>query len=103
MPVAVSQAGGWRYAFVYDIVARHYPEKIEEARYIGERGARRHLTELYLRSVGAAQLRDIAKVFKWSSKVAEASVNNLIEAEVVCADIHYENIPGKWITLAELC
>lgn len=103
MPVAVSQAGGWRYAFIYDIVARHYPEQIEEARHIGEREAQRHLTELYIRSVGATQLRDIAKMFKWSSKIAEASVNYLIEAGVVCGDIHFENVPGKWVILAELC
>ena len=26
VPVAVTQAGAWHYAFAYDIVARHYPE-----------------------------------------------------------------------------
>ena len=26
VPVAVTEAGAWHYAFAYDIVARHYPE-----------------------------------------------------------------------------
>jgi hypothetical protein len=26
IPVGTSQAGGWRYSFVYDLVHRHYPE-----------------------------------------------------------------------------
>ncbi|MGW8251658.1 MAG: AlkZ-related protein, partial [Anaerolineales bacterium] len=50
VPVAVAQTGGWRYAFVYDIVARHYPQIVEQARFITEREAHQRLSELYFRS-----------------------------------------------------
>lgn len=102
MPVAVSQAGGWRYAFVYDIVARHYPEIIEESRYIGDRQARQQLTELYLRSVGATELREISKIFKWPPKAAQAAVGHLVDAGVARSGVHFENVAGKWIVLTEL-
>ncbi len=103
MPVAVSQAGGWRYAFVYDIVTRHYSELVDQARYIGEREAQYHLAELYLRSVGAAELRDIGKIFKWSAKTTEKAVDHLVEAGAACRGLRFEKVPGTWIVLAELC
>src|SRR5512143_2289701 len=52
LPVAIAEAGAWRYAFVYDIVARHLPELPERARRISEAGARHKLLALYFGSVG---------------------------------------------------
>ena len=47
LPVAVAEAGAWRYAFIYDIVPRHMPELVERARSIGEAEARSRLAQLY--------------------------------------------------------
>ncbi|NTW13301.1 MAG: hypothetical protein HGA30_08330, partial [Anaerolineales bacterium] len=58
LPVGVSEAGAWKYSFIYEIVPRHYPELPEQARHIGEGEARMKLLELYFESVGAAQERD---------------------------------------------
>ena len=55
LPVAVTQAGAWRYAFAYDLVARRYPETAEAARFIGERQARQKLVGIYLESLGIVQ------------------------------------------------
>jgi hypothetical protein len=101
-PVAVAQAGAWHYAFVYEIVARHYPEIPQQARFIGERDARRKLVELYFRSVGAAQLRDVILLFGWEPSIAERTVQSLIEAGTLCADVHIPDHPGMWIALSEL-
>lgn len=103
LPVAVSQSGGWRYAFVYDIVARHYPGIIDQARFISERQAHQHLAERYFRSVGAAQLRDLMKIFKWSSAGADSSVDHLVQSGILCRNVRIENTPGEWIALIELC
>lgn len=102
LPVAVTQAGAWRYAFAYDIVARHYPELPERARYIREDEARQRLAGLYFRSVGAAQLRDLTKLFRWNTRVAERAMNTLVQAGELRRDLEMENQPGEWIALAEL-
>ena len=65
LPVGVARAGAWKYSFIYEIVARHYPGLAEEARAIGEGQARQRLAELYFQSVGAAQARDVSKLFGW--------------------------------------
>lgn len=103
LPVGVTQAGAWHYAFAYDIVTRHYPEIIDQTRFITERQAYRRLTELYFHSVGAAQLRDLLKVFAWSVTEAEQAVDLLVQEGVLCGDIQIEDQPGKWIALKALC
>ena len=47
LPVGVSDAGAWKYSFIYEIVTRHYPDLAEKARFISEAEARRKLVELY--------------------------------------------------------
>jgi hypothetical protein len=103
LPVAVSQAGGWRYAFVYDIVTRHYPEIIDQTRFITERQAHQKLTELYFRSVGAAQMRDLTRIFKWSAKAADSTVEQLVSSKILCRGMRLEKMSGEWIALRELC
>ena len=36
MPVGISNVGGWRYAFVYDLVPRQFTDIIERSRFISE-------------------------------------------------------------------
>jgi len=72
VPVCVTRSGGWRYAFAYDLVSRHYPELLERARYIQERQAHEKLTELYFHSVGAAKINDVLKSFNGLSMTQNA-------------------------------
>ena len=65
MPVGVVDAGSWHYSFAYDVVARYEPGLLENARYLGELDARQKIIELYFRSVGAAQMHDLVKLFGW--------------------------------------
>ena len=102
VPVAVTQAGAWHYAFAYDIVARHYPEIPEQARYIGELDARRKLVELYFRSVGAAQLRDVVMLFGWRPPEAEAAVQYWVGSATLRSGQKIESQPGEWIVLRDL-
>jgi hypothetical protein len=103
LPVAVSQAGAWHYAFVYDIVPRHYPEIIDQTRVITERQAYCRLTELYFQSVGAAQFRDLGKIFSWPPTEAERAVDQLVQDGVLCKDIQMGGQPGRWIAVRKLC
>jgi hypothetical protein len=65
LPVGVAAAGRWKYAFIYELVDRWFPEVVEQARSIGRGSARAHLLDLYLTSVGAATEQQAANLFRW--------------------------------------
>jgi len=102
MPVAVVDAGSWHYSFAYDIVARHEPEIIEKARFLGELDARQTIIELYFRSVGAAQSRDLVKLFRWTARDIDQTVGRLVEKGVITNHETLDGQSGEWIILNEL-
>jgi len=102
LPVAVTQAGAWHYAFAYDIVARHYPELEDQAHSISQKEARRRLAVLYLYSVGAAQLRDLTRLFGWSAKLANEVVNSLVQEGILCRGLELHERQGEWMALEQL-
>ena len=102
LPVGVTQSGAWHYAFAYDIVARHYPELSDQAHEIRENEARQKLAEAYLLSLGAAQMRDVSKLFGWGPVEAERAVNALAHTGWLEKDCQVEGRPGGWLALAEL-
>jgi hypothetical protein len=101
LPVGVAKAGAWKYAFIYDIVSRHYPELPEKARFISEAEARRKLLELYFESVGAAQERDVLKLFGWQKELTARALASLVEKEKLIAAEHPQQ-KGEWFTLTGL-
>jgi hypothetical protein len=102
LPVGVTQAGAWRYAFAYDLVTRQYPELPELARPIQENQARQELARLYFHSVGAAQQADLVRLFGWTPAQASRVVTALAEAGEICMNMSIANQPGEWIALPEL-
>ena len=101
LPIGVSEAGAWRYSHIYEIVTRHFPDLPEQARTISESQARTKLLELYLASVGAAQLRDVTKLFGWPKEIAERTVNKLVEKDVL-AKVSHPKHEGEWLALVNL-
>src|SRR5512144_2053676 len=65
LPVGVAEAGAWKYAFIYAVTARHYPDLPEQARHISESEARANLLELYFGSVGISNQHEVTKLFGW--------------------------------------
>jgi hypothetical protein len=102
LPVGVTQAGGWRYAFSYDLVHRHYPDLPDQARWIKQSQARRKLVELYFHSLGLAQLQDLVKLFGWQAQLVEETVSELIRSGMLVDGIGVENHPAEFIALSEL-
>src|SRR3990172_8783030 len=88
LPVGVAKAGAWKYAFIYEIVSRHYPDLAEKARFISESDARRRLVELYFASVGAAQERDVNKLFGWQKELTARTISGLIEKRKLVKSEH---------------
>jgi hypothetical protein len=102
LPVGVTRSGGWNYAFAYDIVARHLPQIPEQARFVREDQARKKLVELYLESVGAAEFRDLKRLFGWKPKYIQKAVDQLVEAGTLRQAIQIKRKPGAWIVLTHL-
>jgi uncharacterized protein YcaQ len=100
LPIGVAKAGRWRYAFIYELAGRHYPELPDRARSIPEDEARVTLLKRYFYSVGAARQRDVAKLFGWPMSDIEAAVLKLCEEGIVLQDVWLEG--ESYAVLAEL-
>lgn len=66
LPVGISEAGAWKYAFMFDIVPRHFPWIEEAGGKISEPEARAWLLTRYLRSLGLDECARIRSMFRWS-------------------------------------
>lgn len=86
LPVGVAEAGAWRYAFVYELLQRHFPDLPERAQEISRAQARRLLVQRYLDNVVMADRRTIAHVFgmlKWTAGEMNRTITTLIEQDSV--------------------
>ena len=101
LPVGVAKAGAWKYAFIYEVVSRHYPDLPEKARFINEAEARRKLAELYFQSVGAAQERDMHKLFGWQKDLTARTISSLIQKGKLFS-VEHPGEKGAWFSLPEL-
>ena len=102
LPVGIAEAGAWRYAYRYDLTARHFPDLPEQARTIGEAAARGKLAELYLRSVGAATVRDVTKLFGWPPELAKRTMARLVQNGFLTNGVSHPQMSGEWLALSEL-
>jgi hypothetical protein len=102
LPVGVAEAGAWKYAFVYEIASRHFPELAQQARRISESVARDRLLQLYFESVGAAKIRQASKLFGWSSELTNRAVARLLQRGGLSVAAHPQE-QGEWLALTSLC
>jgi hypothetical protein len=101
LPVGISEAGAWKYAFIYKITPYHYPELPQKARSIGESEARGKLLELFFASVGAAQSHDVHKLFGWTNELTDRTINRLVEGGKLTRSSNPKQ-KGEWLVLPEL-
>jgi len=101
-PVGVADAGAWHYAFFYDIVARAYPDLLENSRFIGEFDARQNMVRAYFNSVGAAQLRDLSLLFQWGASDLEHTLERLIQSGFLQRGLQHPSTRGEWLAIPSL-
>ena len=102
LPVGVAEVGAWKYAFRYEITARHLPDLPDQARQIGEAQARRKLLELYFASVGAAQVRDVLRLFGWPPELTRRALAGLVKAGSLVDGLTHPQRAGEWLALSSL-
>lgn len=92
LPVGISPVGPWKYAFIYDIVARYFPHLVEQCRLIAESQACQEILALYFQSVGAAQLSQVQYLFGWKEEDALQALRRHVESGLLAGDVE---IPGQ--------
>lgn len=102
VPVGVSQAGAWRYSFIYDLVHRHYPDLAEQSRPITRRAAREKLLGLYFDSIGAATAADALKLFQWKAPELEKTIHALVDSGRLRAGYQLSGRSGDFYVSAEM-
>jgi hypothetical protein len=102
LPVGVTDAGAWHYAFAYDLVHRHYPDLINQTRFISDNQARQKLVAIYFNAVGAAQMKDLTKLFGWPEGQVKQAVNALVQQGHLLCDQKMEKHSGTWLALTSL-
>ena len=80
LPIGIAEAGSWKYAFIYGITARHYPELPQQARRISESEARSKLLEYLSEFVGAGQARDVSRLFGWANELTLRAIGRLVDS-----------------------
>lgn len=101
LPVGVAQAGAWRYAFVYDLLPRWFPEIPRQARPIGRGEAERHLLRRYLKNVVAATPAQATRLFGWTTPEVERAAAKLEEAGEIELGVRIEGLRGRHMVLKE--
>lgn len=101
LPVGVAQAGAWKYSHIYEITTRHFPDLSEQARRISESQARAKILQLYFDMVGAAQMRDVNKLFGWGNEVVKRSVGTLTDAGTLVLTGHPKSA-GEWAAVKDV-
>ena len=77
VPVGIAEAGSWKYAFIYDLTSRHYPDLVDKARLINENHARKKLIELFFLSLGAAGEDEVRRLFRWKPEIIQHVLESL--------------------------
>jgi hypothetical protein len=94
LPIGVARAGSWRYAFVYELFDRWFPEIYKRARGIRTQEARSHLLRSYINSVGALMVKDVRKLFGWRE---EEIIETLSQLEDRGDALHLDD--DRWATI----
>ena len=102
MPVGISDAGRWHYAFVYGIVPHHFSELPGQAQKLTEEEARQKILHTYLQSVGAVEVKQAARLLGWKLAICEKTVEALVQQGVCVNGVQFEGKEEKVVAVAEL-
>jgi hypothetical protein len=86
LPIGVARTGGWGYAFIYEILQRHFPEVPEQAREIKRYEAQIKLVSRYFELVVAADRAMVKRIFhvmRWTASELESALSALLDESVI--------------------
>ena len=92
LPIGIAETGAWRYAFIYELLPRWFPDVPERARTISRSQARQAILDQYLRNVIAATPQQAARLLGWPLDEARKTAVKLAEAGRLTLDVE---VPGR--------
>lgn len=87
LPIAISEAGAWKYAFVYDLTHHYFPELPEQARFISESRALEQILMQFFTTMGAANLKKITSLFQWSADRTRNALDRMVKSGALLDEI----------------
>ena len=99
LPVGIAEAGTWKYAFIYDVVQRHFPELINHARLISQITARESLLKTYLITIGACSKNDLNYLFKWKANEIEHTIEILSNKKEIIQGKLFTDDEREWLAV----
>jgi hypothetical protein len=97
--VAISDANRWGYCYVYDLLHRHFPGVVEEARQITGQQARETILLRYLQTVVAATTREVVKLFGWQPGDVDRLAARLADRGQLHRSIRIEGLEGEHLLI----
>jgi hypothetical protein len=77
LPIGIAPVGAWRYAFIYEILPRWFPQIPARAQRIGRVEARRRILDRYLCNVVFSTVPIAARLFRWSPAETQQAAETL--------------------------
>jgi DNA glycosylase AlkZ-like len=103
LPVGITEAGAWRYAFIYELLPRWLPDVPEKAHDIGRGQARRAILDQYLRNVIATTMQAASRVFGWSLAETRQAAEALAQEGHLSLDVKVAGISELQIVTGDVC
>jgi len=79
LPVGVAEAGAWRYAFVYELVDRWFPQLPDQAHRITTRSAHELILARHVKHMVAIDRRHLAQALGWRPAEVERALMMMLE------------------------
>jgi hypothetical protein len=102
VPIGVAEAGAWRYSFIFDIVARHYPELPGQGQRFTRAEARCQIVSWYLESVGASTRQQAQRLFGWLASDMIRLWRDLPARDLAWAPAEVAGQTGDWLAAPAL-
>lgn len=102
LPVGIAPAGAWRYAFIYELADRWFPDLPARAQSIARGQARAELTRHYVENVIVTTPSMIMRVFGWRKDETDATIRKLADSGEIIGPVKVEGEPAETIAAASM-
>jgi len=102
LPVGIASAGAWRYAFIYELTDRWFPNLPASARQVSRGAARAELIRRYIENVVAVAPTAIQRLFGWRKDDLETALHKLVNSGEIVAGIQVQGARGEYLVPASV-